>query len=122
MGSNKNEQERVNGNKRERAAAARERKRRSQGDYELTPESWLWLAALTQALVKEGGALRIGLTRDRGALALGVYLGNDYTTEYIRPSEDLAEAAMEIAEAWLENGQYKLEMEIQSFQMTLKMP
>lgn len=48
----------------------------------------------------KGGALRIGLTRDGGALALGMYLGELYSTEYIRPSENLAEELRKIALAW----------------------
>lgn len=47
-----------------------------------------------------GAALRIGLTRDSGALALGVYNGDDYGTEYVRPSEDLGHQVREISLAW----------------------
>lgn len=36
-----------------------------------------------------GGALRFGYTRDGGAYAIGIYLGNDHYTEYVRPSEDI---------------------------------
>lgn len=36
-----------------------------------------------------GGALRFGYTRDGGAYAVGIYLGGDHFTEYIRPNEDI---------------------------------
>lgn len=45
-------------------------------------------AAVDLAL-SEGGAIRLGLTRDGGALAVGIYgLGGEPTTEYLRPSDD----------------------------------
>jgi hypothetical protein len=47
-----------------------------------------------------GGAVRIGFTRDGGALALGMYMGEDYATEYIRPSEDLSMIVRELSVAW----------------------
>lgn len=36
-----------------------------------------------------GGAIRFGYTRDGGAYAIGIYLGGDHFTEYVRPSEDI---------------------------------
>lgn len=36
-----------------------------------------------------GGALRLGYTRDGGAYAIGIYLSNESTTEYVRPDEDI---------------------------------
>lgn len=48
-------------------------------------------AALEIALA-EGGAIRLGLTRDGGALAVGIYgLGGEPTTEYLRPSDNQAD-------------------------------
>lgn len=38
-----------------------------------------------------GGALRMGYTRDGGAYAIGIYLSNENTTEYVRPEEDIDE-------------------------------
>lgn len=37
----------------------------------------------------KGAALRFGYTRDGGAYSIGVYLGADYFTDYVRPSEDV---------------------------------
>jgi len=70
----------------------------------MTLEHWAILTALTTALMEVDGALRIGFTRDGGALALGVYLGDDYATEYVRPTEDFWTAVEEIAAAWITDG------------------
>jgi len=59
-----------------------------------------WLLSLLIGAAIEGYALRVGLTRDGGALAIGVYMGDEYGTEYIRPDEDLAVALREIGLAW----------------------
>lgn len=72
--------------------------------YELSADHLMHLAALTHAFATSGGAVRIGLTRDGGALAIGCYAGDDYGTEYVRPSEDIGRAVAEIAEAWLPDG------------------
>lgn len=47
-----------------------------------------------------GGAVRVGLTRDGGALAIGIYHGDHYETEYIRPTEDLMVELRLIIQAW----------------------
>lgn len=39
------------------------------------------------AAAKMGGCLRFGLTRDGGSLAVGVYYGDVYYTDYIRSAE-----------------------------------
>lgn len=72
--------------------------------FHLTFEHWIMLDALAAALMTEGGAMRVGATRDGGALAVGVYHGDDYGTEYIRPDEDFNDAMFDIAEAWLKAG------------------
>lgn len=52
----------------------------------------LWTPEFRDAVelaLQEGGAIRLGLTRDGGALAVGIYgLGGEPTTEYLRPSDD----------------------------------
>lgn len=76
--------------------------RRGGGDgIQLTFADWLLLVALQRATMREGGAVRVGLTRDGGALSLGMYIGEDYGTEYIRPNEDVGTALLEVARAWL---------------------
>lgn len=75
-----------------------------------------YLIALVLGNALQGGATRVGLTRDEGALAVGIYQGDNYGTEYVRPTEDLAQAIREIALDWnitlaehdQEAGQYKL--------------
>jgi hypothetical protein len=59
------------------------------------------MACLIVEMVAVGGAVRVGATRDGGAWALGIYQGDDYATEYIRPAEDFTTALGEIAAAWL---------------------
>lgn len=47
---------------------------------------------LRKVIAKAGikrGALRFGYTRDGGAYSVGVYVGEDYFTDYIRPGEDV---------------------------------
>lgn len=119
MGAAKNAAHEAKDNKRTRAAQARERKRRDTGQWTWKQQDWLYLAAFTQAVAKQGGAVRIGTTRDGGALALGIYAGEDYATEYIRPTEDLPDTLHDIAEVWLENGGYDLDAELMSFQQAL---
>lgn len=43
----------------------------------------IWIVAAV------GGAVRVGATRDGGAMAVGYYLEGDSWTEYVRPSEDI---------------------------------
>jgi len=59
-----------------------------------------WLLRLALGAALSGGAIRIGLTRDMGALAVGVYKGEEYGTEYVRPTENLAEQVREIMMGW----------------------
>jgi hypothetical protein len=88
-------------NKRERAKAQRSRRASAAGEVDWTAFDWTAAACLTVEMVAVGGAIRFGATRDGGAWALGIYLGDDYATEYIRPAEDFTTALGEIASAWL---------------------
>jgi len=106
-------QEERKANKRDRAARGRQSRRASAGDYQLTIKSWAILTALEATLMTVDGAVRVGLTRDRGALALGVYANDDYATEYIRPAEDLWTAAREIAEVWVPDGAMVLAQKVE---------
>lgn len=74
----------------------------------MTLEHWAVLCALAAVLMEQDGALRIGFTRDGGALALGVYQGEDYATEYVRPAEEFGKAIEEIAAAWIDGGDLRL--------------
>lgn len=69
--------------------------------YPLTLETIITLYPLVAVVANAGGAIRVGKTRDGGALALGIYVGEDVGTEYVRPSEDLHDACEEILAAWL---------------------
>jgi len=63
-------------------------------------EGTRWLQALTIGASLSGCAIRVGLTRDGGALAIGIYANDEYGTEYVRPDEDLAVACREISQEW----------------------
>jgi len=98
-------QEEKKANTRLKAAKLRNSHRRMQGSYQLSIRHHAALMGLIQAFAEKGGAVRIGLTRDGGALALGMYLEDDYTTEYVRPQEDIVDACMEISGVWFnDNG------------------
>jgi len=103
MGQLEREQERRTSNKREKAKEGRSRRAASTARVSARDLDWVAVIALVTAFSDEGGAVRIGCTRDSGAIALGCYLGDDYATEYVRPNEDFRNALLEIAEAWLPN-------------------
>lgn len=104
MGVQDNAEHERRANKRERAKESRGRRKSASQAIAWSEFAWLDFAALTVALANKGGAVRLGTTRDGGAWALGIYLDNDYATEYIKPTEDCREAIAEIAEAWLGAG------------------
>lgn len=105
MGQNERQRENARDAKRDKARGERSKRAAAGGPIDVRAGDWIAIAALITAFGDAGGAVRVGLTRDGGAWALGCYLGDDYATEYIRPSEDFRGAAIEIAEAWLpENG------------------
>lgn len=85
------------------------RRRASEGNQaEFAAIDWVCLAALCEVMAYQGGAVRIGKTRDGGAWAFGLYDGDDYATEYVRPNEDFEEALFEIADAWVNGGRAAL--------------
>lgn len=47
------------------------------------------LRDLAAVLSKRGGAVRYGYTRDGGAYAIGIYMGGEHETLYVRPGEDI---------------------------------
>jgi len=112
MGSLKNAAQEARDKKRAAAAERRQEKRRVQGKVDVGSLPWLTLAALVAEMAETGGAVRIGLTRDGGALALGLYQGDDYATEYIRPNEDIEASLHDIADIWLPDGLLGLERRI----------
>lgn len=109
MGTLRDQEQERKDAKRQQAAKKRETKRRVQGSVDVTALPWLAMVALIAEMAENGGAVRVGLTRDRGALALGMYMGDDYATEYIRPNEDIEAAIHSIADVWLTDGILGLE-------------
>lgn len=90
--------------RRDKAKQARGRRAAAAGAVSARNLDWIALAALITVFAEANGAVRFGFTRDGGAYAMGCYLGDDYATEYVRPSEDFRGACEEIAIAWLEDG------------------
>lgn len=112
MGTIKQRQLDAKDAKRTAAAERRATKRREQGKIDVGSLPWLALAAFVAEMAETGGAVRIGLTRDGGALALGCYHGDDYATEYVRPNEDVEATIHDIADIWLPDGLLGLERRI----------
>lgn len=80
MGNNKGELEKY-----------RERRQKAQAGE---PADWGsadagLLHAVIAAITARGGAVRFGYSRDGAAYSVGVYLGAERFTEYIRPQEDI---------------------------------
>lgn len=109
MGGTQNDKSAANDARRAAASAKRSEKRRATGKVDVAALPWLALAAFVAEMAQTGGAVRIGLTRDGGAVALGLYHGDDYATEYVRPNEDFETALFGIAEIWLSDGVLGLE-------------
>lgn len=101
MGQAERRAEDARQSRRERAREGRQRRATNAAKASIRGGDWVAIAALITAFAEEGGAVRLGYTRDGGALAVGCYLGDDYATEYVRPNEDIRAALTEIAEAWL---------------------
>lgn len=88
-------------NRRDKQKQARSRRASAAGAAKWDDFRWDAFQALAEALCRHGGAVRLGQTRDGGAWALGIYLGDDYATEYIKPAEEFINAIGEIVEAWI---------------------
>lgn len=76
-------------------------KRRGKLDHEIADWQAADAGCVLQAiatLAYAGGAIRFGYTRDGGAYAIGIYLGGDHFTEYIRPHEDIDEYLRRLVE------------------------
>jgi len=101
MGQNERAAEDRKQSRRDRTRQGRSKRAAEATGVQLRTVDWRSVAALVVAFAENSGAVRIGYSRDGGALAIGCYLGDDYATEYIRPAEDLEAALLEIAEAWL---------------------
>lgn len=100
MGANGDAKLNASDNRRAKQKAARSRRRGTvDGAQFRTVDAVPMLAAIIVAS-EGGGALRLGVTRDGGAYAIGCYAGDEYATEYVKPNEDWEAAWDEIVEAW----------------------
>lgn len=67
------------------------RVREKAGVYDLEQVDWQGLLSFIYRVVEAGGAVRVGRTRDGGALNVAIYFNDDYVNEYIRPGDDVGE-------------------------------
>lgn len=104
MGAMQDAKQEAKDTRRAKAKAQRGRRRSAGESADYQSVDWRPIVALVACLSRHGGAVRLGYTRDGGAYALGVYMGDDYATEYIKPDEDWAEALAEIATLWSPDG------------------
>lgn len=91
-------------NRRAKQKAARSRRRSNAGTTDIRTLEHAAIVALYIVAAENGGAVRLGLTRDGGAVAVGCYAGDEYATEYVKPSEVFDDALREIVEAWWPEG------------------
>lgn len=86
-----------------RAASTAKRKLRDRSSAGGTVADWEavdgnLVLKLVATLGADGGAVRLGYTRDGGAYAVGIYGDGDPYTKYIPPSEDMNEWLREAIE------------------------
>lgn len=81
--------------RKDKAAAKREQKftarRRERQVIDFSELTWEPLQYALSRVLSKGGAVRIGLTRDQGAWAIGVYGKGEPFTDYVRAGEGIAE-------------------------------
>lgn len=53
-------------------------------------------------VARQGGAVRLGYTRDGGAYAIGILGDGEPYTEYVKPSESIDEYLRSLGERWTE--------------------
>jgi hypothetical protein len=58
------------------------------------------IQALIFAVTEQGGAVRFGCSRDRSALALGFLGDGEPYTEWLRPTDDIADVLVAMAASW----------------------
>lgn len=77
-----------------RHAADEKRKRRDHNRSSGGAADWSGvdataLAKAVAAVARNGGALRLGYTRDGGAYSIGIYGDGEPFTEYVSPNDDI---------------------------------
>lgn len=58
------------------------------------------LQAAVHYMAEAGGAIRLGKTRDGGAIAIGLYDGDEKRTEYLAPEDDLDMFLMDVLQLY----------------------
>ena len=89
----------------ERRSGERQRRERTKEEAVVGEMRGDVLLSTLDAILRAGGALRIGRTRDGSCWAFGVYGdGQDPYTEYIQPSEDVNRYLTELREFFEQTG------------------
>jgi len=86
-----------NDSKKKRKSAPGERKLEKRGktfDVTNLDNATVWEAIAV--VIAAGGAIRLGLTRDGGALAVGIYGDGEPYTEYVRGGDDVIEFFVDV--------------------------
>lgn len=100
MGVNGDVKPKSGANRREKQKASRRGRASEKAMAEWQSVDWAPVACCIIVASENSGAVRLGVTRDGGAYAVGCYDGDDYATEYIRPNEVWIDAWYDIVEAW----------------------
>lgn len=58
------------------------------------------LVEVLDAVTADGGALRLGYTRDRGAFAIGIYGDGEPYTDYVSASDGIDEYLRDLRDVW----------------------
>lgn len=79
--------------------------RRRKGRGNTLPADWSGVDAeairtAIVAVTTGGGAIRFGYTRDGGSYAVGILGDGEPYTEYLRPTDDVAEYLTDLADDW----------------------
>lgn len=96
---------RSNGGSRNETANAKrlDSLKKSRGEIDLAGLHLEVMVVVLLLAIREGGAIRVGLSRDRGALAVGVFLDGDSETIYLNKDDDQREFWVRIAQVYDEN-------------------
>ena len=99
MGVEKEKRATRNDRQAQKRSERREQRRAARGTVDISQLNCPELVYCLEQIIRAGGALRIGATRDGGAFAFGVYGdGPDSYTDYLRPDEDVARYLAELGD------------------------
>lgn len=85
---------------RDRARAERHQARNNRAAVDVHVLDCELLLTAIEIIAMADGALRVGLSRDKGAFAFGIYGDGEPYTEYVGASEDVNEYLRNLIEYW----------------------